>query len=161
MRALILIDIQNDFCPDGSLAVPQGDRIVPIANNLIPQFQHVIASKDWHPANHQSFASQHPNRQIGDLIDLNGLPQILWPDHCIQNTQGSNFHPGLNTAAISHITCKGTAPTIDSYSAFFDNGKRKATDLHNYLQKHKSPTYISWASQPTTASNFPYSTPSR
>ncbi|QDU32861.1 nicotinamidase/pyrazinamidase [Poriferisphaera corsica] len=136
MKAIILVDIQNDFCPGGSLAVPEGDLIIPIANNLIPCFQHVIATKDWHPVDHQSFASQHPNQQIGDLINLHGLPQTLWPEHCIQGTAGSDFHPNLNTSAITHITHKGTDPTIDSYSAFFDNGKRKQTDLHEYLQSH-------------------------
>ena len=138
MKALILVDLQNDFTPNspgGQLAVPEGNHVIPVANNLIPNYDLVVATQDWHPANHQSFASQHPNHQVGDIINLNGNPQILWPDHCIQNTIGSEFCKNLNTNAIDHITHKGTDPNIDSYSGFFDNNHLKSTGLDALLKK--------------------------
>src|SRR5882757_11132844 len=98
MRALILVDIQNDFVPSGALAVRDGDRVIPIANQLIPKFELVVATQDWHPANHGSFAANHPGKKPGEMIELNGLPQILWPTHCVQNTKGAEFAPGLLTA---------------------------------------------------------------
>ena len=134
MNALLLIDLQNDFLPTGPLPVPEGDRVIPIANRLMPRFQHVIASQDWHPANHGSFAANHPGKKPGDLITLAGLPQILWPTHCVQNTPGAELAPTLDRARISHLLQKGTDPQIDSYSAFFDNGHLKATALHDYLR---------------------------
>jgi nicotinamidase/pyrazinamidase len=135
--ALILVDIQNDFLPGGNLAVPRGDEVVPIANALIPHFPLVIATQDWHPSNHGSFASQHPGKKPGELITLNGLSQVLWPDHCIQHSRGAEFAPTLNRAGIQHIIHKGTDPAIDSYSGFFDNGHKKATGLHDLLQRHR------------------------
>jgi nicotinamidase/pyrazinamidase len=135
MKALILVDIQNDFVPGGALAVPEGDRVIPVANALQPFFEHVIATQDWHPANHGSFAANHPGKKPGEIIDLNGLEQILWPVHCVQNTQGAEFVPGLNTFRFEKIIQKGTDPGIDSYSGLYDNGHRKATGLDNYLKQ--------------------------
>lgn len=135
MKALLLIDLQNDFCKNGALEVPDGDAIIPIANALIPQFDVVVATQDWHPANHKSFAANHPWRKPGQLIDLNGLQQILWPIHCVQNSFGADFHKDLNTENIAHITYKGTDPEIDSYSGFYDNGHRKKTDLDAFLKE--------------------------
>jgi len=132
-RALILVDLQNDFVPGGALAVRQGDQVIPIANQLAEKFNFVIATQDWHPANHASFAANHPGKKIGDMIDLNGLPQILWPTHCVQNTAGANFVPSLDKSKITKIFRKGTDPAIDSYSGFFDNGHRKKTGLGDYL----------------------------
>jgi nicotinamidase/pyrazinamidase len=133
MRTLILVDIQNDFLPGGALAVREGDQVVPIANRLMPQFDLVVATQDWHPPDHGSFAANHPGKKPGDLIDLNGLPQILWPVHCVQNTPGAAFAPTLDITRIQKIIQKGTDPAIDSYSGFFDNGHRRATGLADYL----------------------------
>ncbi len=134
MRALILVDIQNDFVPGGSLAVNEGDRVVPVANALQPKFDLVVATQDWHPSDHGSFATNHPGRRVGDVIDLNGLPQVLWPNHCVQGTAGAAFVPGLDTTRITKTFQKGTDPTIDSYSGFFDNGHRRATGLGDWLK---------------------------
>ena len=134
MTALILVDIQNDFVPGGALAVAEGDRVVPIANSLMDKFPLVVATQDWHPANHGSFAANHPGKKVGDVIDLAGLPQHLWPVHCVQNTRGAELLTTLRRDGIDHIVRKATDPTIDSYSAFFDNGHRRATGLHEYLQ---------------------------
>ena len=135
MEALLLVDIQNDFLPGGALAVPEGDRVVPVANALTPLFEWVVATKDWHPPNHGSFASQHPGKRVGDTILLDGLEQTLWPDHCVQHTAGAGFAPDLDTQAISAVFLKGTDPRIDSYSGFFDNGHRRATGLADYLRE--------------------------
>ena len=133
-RALILVDIQNDFVPGGALAVAEGDRIVPVVNRLQEQFDLIVATQDWHPANHGSFASQHPAKKPGDVIDLNGLPQVLWPDHCVQHTHGAEFHPDLDMQRVAKIFQKGIDPEIDSYSGFFDNGHRRGTGLAEYLK---------------------------
>lgn len=135
MRALILVDLQNDFMPGGALAVAEGDAVVPIANALVPHFKLVVATQDWHPDDHKSFASQHPGQQIGDKIDLAGLEQVLWPDHCVQNTPGAELHRELNRDRIDYIVLKGTDPQIDSYSGFFDNGHRRATGLGDFLRE--------------------------
>lgn len=134
MRALILVDIQNDFCPGGALAVADGDAVVSIVNRLMTTVDLVVATQDWHPENHGSFASNNPGRKVFDLADLGGLPQVMWPAHCVQWTGGAQFHPGLNTRRIARVFPKGTDPTIDSYSGFFDNGKRKATGLCEWLK---------------------------
>ena len=136
VTALILVDLQNDFVPGGSLAVAEGDRLAHLANQLMPQFSQVVATQDWHPPDHQSFASQHPNRAIGDEIQLNGLAQRLWPDHCVQQTPGADLVAELNLASIHHVSRKGTDPTIDSYSGFFDNGHRQTTDLDAFLKRN-------------------------
>ena len=135
MRALILVDIQNDFLPGGSLAVPRGDEVVDVANELMPQYDQVVATQDWHPADHRSFARQHPGRQVGDVIELHGLPQVLWPEHCVQGTRGAKFAPGLNLAGVQHVVQKGTDREVDSYSGFFDNARRRATGLEKLLRE--------------------------
>ncbi|HOY17705.1 MAG TPA: bifunctional nicotinamidase/pyrazinamidase, partial [Haliscomenobacter sp.] len=134
MRTLLLIDLQNDFCPGGALAVEEGNLLIPIANALMPRFDLVLATQDWHPATHGSFAANHPWRKPGQVIDLHGLSQVLWPIHCVQESFGAEFVPTLNTAGIHKVFVKGTDPEIDSYSGFFDNGHRKATGLGDYLK---------------------------
>ncbi len=134
MRALILVDIQNDFLPGGALAVPRGDEVIPVANRVQPRFDLAVATQDWHPANHGSFASRYPGRKPGDLGELGGLPQVLWPDHCVQGSAGAQFAPGLRMDRVEAIFRKGTDPAIDSYSGFFDNGHRKSTGLGDYLK---------------------------
>ena len=133
-RALILVDIQNDFVPGGALPVPQGDQIIPVVNQLLPQFDLVVATQDWHPPNHGSFASNHPGKKVYEVIELNGLQQILWPDHCVQGSKGADFVAGLNTNPVEAIFRKGTDPGIDSYSGFFDNGRKKSTGMADYLR---------------------------
>lgn len=134
MNALLLIDIQNDFLPGGALAVPEGDAIIPVVNRLQAGFPLVVATQDWHPKNHGSFASQHPGRNAWETGELAGLPQVLWPDHCVQGTPGAAFATALEMARINRVFTKGTDPEIDSYSGFFDNGHRKATGLGEYLK---------------------------
>ncbi|MBN2023159.1 MAG: bifunctional nicotinamidase/pyrazinamidase [Pirellulales bacterium] len=135
MKALVLVDIQNDFLPGGALVVRQGDEVVPVANRLMRAFELVVATKDWHPADHLSFASQHPGRRVGDAIDLEGLPQVLWPDHCVADTPGAELAAGLDRTRIHRVFEKGTDRTVDSYSGFFDNGRRRATGLDAYLRE--------------------------
>lgn len=132
--ALILVDIQNDFCTGGALAVPQGEAVVPLANRLIARAGLVVATQDWHPAGHGSFAANHPGRKPFELGELGGLPQVLWPAHCVQWGGGAQFHPGLDTRRVARVFPKGTDPEIDSYSGFFDNGRRKATGLGDWLR---------------------------
>lgn len=134
MKALILVDIQNDFIPGGALAVPDGDKVIPVANRVMEKFDLVVATQDWHPANHGSFAANHAGKKLFELIDLNGLPQVLWPNHCVQNQRGAAFVKELNTAKIKKVFQKGTDAGIDSYSGFFDNGHRKATGLGDFLK---------------------------
>jgi nicotinamidase/pyrazinamidase len=134
MHALILVDIQNDFLPGGALAVPDGDAVVEVANRLARSFDRVIATQDWHPPDHRSFASQHLGRAVGDVVDLEGLPQVLWPDHCVVASPGASFASALDVAPIDHVVRKGTDRAIDSYSGFFDNGHRKATGLEALLR---------------------------
>jgi nicotinamidase/pyrazinamidase len=133
MRALIIVDIQNDFLPGGALAVPDGDKIIPIVNRLQEGFDCVVMTQDYHPADHGSFASNHPGAALYSVVDLNGLPQVLWPDHCVQGTAGAEFALSLSIKHVDRIFQKGTDPEIDSYSGFFDNGRRKATGLGDYL----------------------------
>jgi len=137
MHALILVDIQNDFCPGGALAVPDGDAVVAVANRAMPRFDLIVATQDWHPAEHGSFAANQPGRKPYDLGELAGLPQVMWPAHCVQWTGGAQFHPGLDTRRIARVFPKGTDPAIDSYSGFFDNGKRKATGLGDWLRAQR------------------------
>jgi nicotinamidase/pyrazinamidase len=134
VRALVLVDIQNDFLPGGALAVPRGDEVVPVANRVQPAFELVVATQDWHPAGHGSFASTRPGRKPGELAELAGLPQVLWPDHCVQGTRGAEFAAALRMNRVEAIFRKGTDPTIDSYSGFFDNGHRKSTGMGDYLK---------------------------
>ncbi|HET6611588.1 MAG TPA: bifunctional nicotinamidase/pyrazinamidase [Kofleriaceae bacterium] len=133
-RALILVDLQNDFCAGGSLEVPRGDEVIEVANILAPRFGVVIATQDWHPPGHKSFASSHPGHAVGEVIDLEGLPQVLWPDHCVQGTAGAELVAGLHRTPITEVVQKGTDARIDSYSGFFDNGHRKATELSPLLR---------------------------
>ena len=134
MRALILVDLQNDFCPGGALQVSRGDETIPIANRLLPHFQIVAATMDWHPPDHQSFAANHAGKQPYEMIDLHGLMQVLWPVHCVRETKGAELHGELDRSKITEIFYKGTDPTVDSYSGFFDNDKRKATGLGDWLR---------------------------
>lgn len=134
MNALLLIDIQPDFLPGGRLAVADGDAIIPLVNDLQPHFDLVVATQDWHPTGHHSFASSHPGRQVFEQIELHGLPQTLWPDHCEQGRPGAELAPALHQEAVEAIFRKGTSVDIDSYSAFFDNGHRKSTGLADYLR---------------------------
>jgi nicotinamidase/pyrazinamidase len=135
MRALILVDLQYDFMPGGALAVPRGDETVAIANRLLPYFSTVAATQDWHPATHGSFAANHPGRREYDVIEVGGVQQVLWPTHCVQDTHGAELHASLDRARITEVFRKGTDPAIDSYSGFFDNGKRKATGLAEWLRE--------------------------
>ncbi|HLB42200.1 MAG TPA: bifunctional nicotinamidase/pyrazinamidase [Gammaproteobacteria bacterium] len=139
-KALIIVDLQNDFCPGGNLAVPGGDEVIPLANKLQPHFDLVVATQDWHPPDHASFASNHPGHTVGDLITLEDLPQILWPDHCVQGSRGAEFHPQLDTHLVKKIFRKGVDKNIDSYSAFFDNAHRRSTGLNDYLKQEKIET---------------------
>jgi nicotinamidase/pyrazinamidase len=132
---LIVVDVQNDFCPGGALAVPQGDAIVPIVNRLARRFAHVVLTQDWHPAGHSSFASAHPGRQPFESIDTDYGAQILWPDHCVQGTPGASFHPALAIPHAELVIRKGFHPAIDSYSAFRENDRKTPTGLASYLRE--------------------------
>jgi nicotinamidase/pyrazinamidase len=135
MRALILVDLQNDFLPGGALAVKEGDQIIPVINDLLKKkFDIVIATKDWHPSDHESFAVSQ-GKTPGEIIDLFGLEQILWPVHCVQGTQGAEFTPGWDVRRITKVFYKGTDKTMDSYSTFYDNGHRHSTGLESYLKE--------------------------
>lgn len=134
-KALILVDIQNDFLPGGALAVSDGDAIIPLINEMIHYpFDVIVATNDWHPSDHGSFASNHADKKVGDHMQLGGLDQILWPVHCVQGTWGAEFAPGWDITEIDKVFYKGTDPLIDSYSTFFDNGHRKTTGLEIYLR---------------------------
>ena len=135
MKTLVLIDIQNDFMPGGALAVEKGNEIVPLVNELQKKFDLVIATQDWHAKGHSSFASAHQDASVFDVIKLNGLDQVLWPDHCVQNTPGAEFHPELDSNRIETIFRKGTDLSIDSYSGFYDNAHLKSTGLSGYLKE--------------------------
>lgn len=133
--ALILVDLQVDFMPTGMLPVAEGDQVIPIANDLLDYYSTVVATQDWHPGNHGSFAANYPWRKPGQVIELNGLQQVLWPIHCVQNTWGSEFVDELRTESITKVFRKGTDPGIDSYSGFFDNGHRKSTGMAEWLRE--------------------------
>lgn len=135
MRALIIVDIQNDFLPGGALAVKGGDRVIPIIQKLLKkEWDVILASKDWHPKDHGSFAVAH-QKKVGDVIELDGIEQILWPVHCVQNTNGSEFVKGWDTTKVEKIFYKGIDKNIDSYSTFFDNEHRRSTGLGEYLKE--------------------------
>jgi nicotinamidase/pyrazinamidase len=135
MKALLLVDVQNDFMPGGSLEVPHGDIIVPLINRLQKYFDLTVATQDWHPQNHKSFASNHSNKKPFEEVNLNGIKQILWPDHCVQSSNGADFHPDLKVNKIAAIFRKGMDPEIDSYSGFYDNGHQIGTGLTGYLRE--------------------------
>lgn len=136
MKALIIIDVQNDFMPSGTLPVAKGDEIIPFINKEIHSgYDLVIATQDWHPQNHQSFASNHEGKNPFEIIDLHGIKQVLWTDHCVQGSRGAELHSDLDTSLIAAIFRKGMQPEVDSYSAFFDNNKRNSTGLHGFLKE--------------------------
>lgn len=134
-HALIIVDLQPDFLPGGPLGVNEGDQIIPIVLELLPRFELVVATQDWHPPDHGSFAANHAGRSPGELIELDGLTQILWPVHCVQDSAGAQLVPALRERELAAVFRKGTEPSIDSYSGFFDNGKRKATGLGEWLRE--------------------------
>ncbi|MDA0813005.1 MAG: bifunctional nicotinamidase/pyrazinamidase [Verrucomicrobia bacterium] len=134
MNALIVVDVQNDFLPGGALAVADGDGVIPVINRLMGEHDLVVATQDWHPAEHGSFAANHPGANPGEVIDLHGLDQILWPVHCVQGTVGAEFAEKLHAHQFDAIFQKGTDPEIDSYSGFYDNGRRKSTGLAAWLR---------------------------
>ncbi len=133
--ALLVIDVQNDFCPGGNLAVPHGDEVVPVINRLAPRFVHVVLTQDWHPAGHLSFASTHPGRKPYETIEASYGSQILWPDHCVQETHGANLHPDLHIPHAQLLLRKGFNRQIDSYSAFQENDRKTSTGLAGYLRE--------------------------
>ena len=135
MKALIIVDLQNDFLPGGALPVPYGDEVIPLANELQRRFDPILATQDWHPPNHGSFATNHKGKKPGDRVILDGIEQILWPVHCVQNTRGAEFAPSFKTSRIAHVFHKGVDPFIDSYSTFFDNAHRRHTGLAYYLEE--------------------------
>ena len=134
MTALIIVDVQNDFCPGGALAVAGGDLVVPVINSILPRFDVVVATQDFHPRDHASFAANHPGTQVGQVIELGGLAQVLWPAHCVQNTPGATLRADLDTSGLDGVFQKGTDPLVDSYSGFFDNGRKHATGLGDFLK---------------------------
>jgi nicotinamidase/pyrazinamidase len=136
MNALLLIDLQNDFVAGGALPVPEGERVIPLINRLQAGFDLIVATQDWHPPDHGSFAANHPGREPGERIELDGLPQVLWPVHCVQGTHGAEFVAALDRSRVARVFRKGTAAALDSYSGFFDNGHRQATGLADYLTGH-------------------------
>jgi nicotinamidase/pyrazinamidase len=135
MNALIIVDLQNDFLPGGALPVLHGDDVIPLANELQRHFDLVVATQDWHPPDHGSFAANHKGKKPGDRIILDGIEQILWSAHCVQNTRGAEFAAAFDTSRIAHVFHKGIDPRIDSYSTFFDNAHRRHTGLAHYLEK--------------------------
>jgi nicotinamidase/pyrazinamidase len=137
MKALLLVDLQNDFLPGGALAVPEGDAVIPLANQLQVPFRLVVATQDWHPSNHKSFAANHPGRVAGEVLTYGKLPQVLWPVHCVQNTRGAELSSALMLNRVNKIVRKGTDADIDGYSGFFDNGHLRSTGLSDYLHEKK------------------------
>ncbi|ALE03610.1 bifunctional nicotinamidase/pyrazinamidase [Bartonella ancashensis] len=135
-KALIVIDVQNDFLPGGALSIMQGDIILPTINDLMNRFNHIILTQDWHPEGHHSFASSYPQKSPHDIINLDYGPQILWPDHCVQGTHGAKFHESIAVDKAQLVLRKGYNKKIDSYSAFFENDQKTPTGLQNYLKEH-------------------------
>ena len=134
MKALVIIDVQNDFLINGALEVPDGNDVIEHINHIIENYALVVATKDWHPINHVSFASNNPGKKIGDVIKVNNIDQILWPNHCVQESKGADFPATLNIKTINKIINKGINSQIDSYSGFYDNGKIRSTGLSDYLK---------------------------
>ena len=137
MKTLVIIDVQNDFLKNGSLEVPCGNEVIKPINQIMKNYELIVATKDWHPLNHVSFASNHPGKKIGDVIKVDNLDQVLWPDHCVQKSKGSDFPETLNYEKINKIFCKGINSQIDSYSGFYDNAKIRSTGLSDYLKAKK------------------------
>jgi nicotinamidase/pyrazinamidase len=138
MKTLVIIDVQNDFMPGGPLAVPQGDVIIPVINKVGNYFDLIVATQDWHPADHKSFASNHMYKKPFDRVFLRGTEQILWPDHCIQGSTGAEFHPDIETRKIAAIFRKGMDPETDSFSGFYDNDHKLNTGLAGYLREKET-----------------------
>lgn len=136
MKALIIVDVQNDFLPGGALAVPEGDRVIPVINQLSQDFDLVFTTQDWHPSNHCSFAASHPNSKLGDITLIDGQQQILWPVHCVQDTPGAELASNLQPKLVTGRIHKGTNPRVDSYSGFFDNQRKRSTGLETLLYQH-------------------------
>jgi nicotinamidase/pyrazinamidase len=134
MRALVLVDLQYDFLPGGALAVARGDETVAVAQRLMREHDTVLATQDWHPRDHKSFAINNPGTEVGEVITVHGVPQVMWPVHCVHGTRGAELHDDLD--GITQVFQKGTNPDIDSYSGFFDNGHKKATGLEAWLREH-------------------------
>jgi nicotinamidase/pyrazinamidase len=132
---LVVVDVQNDFCPGGALAVPRGDEVLPVVNGLARRFRHVVLTQDWHPRGHLSFASSHPNKQPFETVAAPYGPQVLWPDHCVQGTPGAAFHDALDIPHAALIVRKGTDRAIDSYSALYENDRKTPTGLTGYLRE--------------------------
>src|SRR5215472_5078697 len=132
---LLVVDIQNDFCPGGALAVPDGDAVIPVIHRIAPRFGHIILTQDWHPPHHHSFASAYEGRRVYEQVRLSYGEQTLWPDHCVQGTPGAEFHPALHLPQVELILRKGFRPEIDSYSAFFENDRATPTGLNAYLRE--------------------------
>mgnify|MGYP003640761413 FL=1 len=132
--ALIIVDVQNDFLPGGALAVGKGDEVIPVINKVQDKFDLIVATQDWHPANHGSFAANHEGKKVGESISLNGLDQILWPVHCVENSIGADFHKSLDKQNWREVFKKGSNPEVDSYSGFFDNGRKEKTGLGDFLK---------------------------
>src|SRR5208337_1472858 len=130
---LLVIDVQNDFCPGGNLAVESGDEVVPVINRIMPAFSRIVGTQDWHPPDHVSFASSHPGRKPLDVVDAGGIQQVLWPDHCVRLSAGAELHPGLDAGRIGLLLRKGMRTELDSYSAFFENDHLTDTGLRHYL----------------------------
>ena len=150
---LLIIDVQNDFCPGGALAVTDGDAVVPVINRLAERFDHVVLTQDWHPAGHSSFATSHPGSAVFEAIDMPYGRQTLWPDHCVQGTSGAAFHPQLKTDLAELVIRKGFRPTIDSYSAFYENDRHTPTGLAGYLREGSlGQIFLAGTSRPTFAS---------
>ena len=141
--ALLVVDIQNDFCPGGALAVESGNAIVPLVNGLMPKFPRVVLTQDWHPAGHMSFASSHEGKRPFETITMAYGEQVLWPDHCVQGTSGATFHEDLNPNVAALIIRKGMDPEIDSYSAFYENDRKTSTGLAGYLKKSRRDARLS------------------
>tara|TARA_R110002096_G_C14657316_1_gene727182 strand:+ start:8679 stop:9317 length:639 start_codon:yes stop_codon:yes gene_type:complete len=134
MHALLIVDVQNDFCPGGELAVPNGDLVINPINRILGYFEHIVQTQDWHPENHSSFASQHENKKAYETIEMSYGTQVLWPEHCVQGSVGAEFHPGLDTTRTNLILRKGVRASVDSYSAFYENDQTTATGLTGYLK---------------------------
>lgn len=140
MKALLVVDVQNDFCPGGALAVPEGDQVVPLINRFTGLFDVILNTQDWHPSGHHSFASSHDGKEPFDVVKMDYGDQVLWPDHCVQGSTGAQFHPDLDVTSSQLIVRKGFREEIDSYSAFYENDKKTVTGLAGYLQDRKIDT---------------------
>lgn len=133
--AFLAIDLQNDFCPGGALAVPEGDAVIPVVNGIVRRFPRAVATQDWHPRRHASFASSRPGAELYSTVESEGLSQILWPDHCVQGSPGADFHPALDLSPYNLLLRKGAKVDLDSYSAFFENDRKTPTGLHGWLRE--------------------------